>query len=268
MIARQAIRSGTDMLETLARGGYAARGLVFLIIGYFAFRAAFATGRAMDSKDAIEQIFGSTFGGIMICALVVALVAFSLWRFGQSLLDVDDHGTGAKGLAVRAGLFGSAITYGALAFYAASIVIGYGSSSDGGSGGLVAKAYEAGFGRAATYLIGAVFAGVGGAHIVKGAKAGFMKYMSIPERYCRWLKPVCQFGLIARGMTFLVIALLLFTGAASYREGDSPGLRAALEAMDSWPFGWLLLSLTGLGLIAFGLYGITEAFFRRVELDE
>ena len=53
-------------------------------------------------------------------------------------------------------------------------------------------------------------------------------------------------------MTFVVIAGLLVTGAAGYSSGDTPGLDAALQEISGWSFGWLFLSLTGLGLIAFG----------------
>ncbi|SKA13268.1 DUF1206 domain-containing protein [Consotaella salsifontis] len=269
MSQREIVRSGADVVEVLARGGYGARGLVFLIIGGFAFRAAYASGRAMDSKDALQEIFGSPFGTITLAVLAVALTAFVIWRIAQSLFDADHHGTDVKALAIRAGLFASAVTYGALALWTVKHVIGLASSSDGGSSeGFITKAYEAGFGQAATYLAGAVVACVGLAIIVKGIKAGFLKYMSLPNAHSSWIVPICRIGLIARGITFLVIAFLFVRGAASYSSGETPGLSAALEAIASWPFGWALLSAMGLGLIAFGIYGIVEAFFRRVELDD
>lgn len=252
-------------LRHAARAGYVARGAVFLIIGYFAFRAAFASGEAMDSKDAVGQIAGSAFGTILLGLLVLALSCFAAWRIVQVVFDVDHHGTDTKGLFVRVGLIFSALAYGALAFYAASLLIGM--ARGGGSNGLVAKAYEAGYGVWLTYLIAAGMAAAGAAHIFKGAKAGFEKYMEIPEGVRSWLTPVCQFGLIARGVTFLVLAGLLFSGAASYASGDTPGLDTALAAMEGWSYGWALLSLTGLGLMAFGIYALAEALYRRINIE-
>ena len=264
-------QDGKGWLTTAARAGYAARGLVFLIVGYFAFRAAFATGEAMDTEDAIEVIAGSGFGALLLGAMVIALAAFCGWRLIQVLMDVDNHGTDAKGLFVRAGLAISAFSYGALAIFAVTMLIGSGSSGGGGGGGkqsVIAYAYEQGYGVWLTYLIAAGMAAAAIAHIVKAVKAGFEKYMAIPQDR-RWLlKPVCQFGLIARAVTFVVIAGLLVTGAAGYSSGDTPGLDAALQEISGWSFGWLFLSLTGLGLIAFGIYSIAEAIYRRINMPD
>lgn len=268
MSSTQYLRDNREWLERAARAGYFARGAVFLIIGYFAFRAAFASGSSMGSQDAVDQIAGASIGMVLLWLLVMALAFFAIWRVIQSLFDVDRHGTDAKGLAVRAGLLGSAVAYGALAFYAGSLAVGSdGQSSGSGAGSnLIGKAYEAGYGVWLTYAIAVVVIGVGAAHIYKGAKAGFEKYMSIPLKYRDWLKPVCQFGLIARGLTFFVIAFLLFKGASAY-SGGAPGLEDALNAIASWSYGWLLLSLTGLGLIAFGVYGVTEGIYRRINVE-
>ncbi|MAU98412.1 MAG: hypothetical protein CMP81_21440 [Fulvimarina sp.] len=263
-------QDGKGWLTTAARAGYAARGLVFLIVGYFAFRAAFAAGEAMDTEDAIEVIAGSGFGALLLGAMVIALAAFCGWRLIQVLMDVDNHGTDAKGLFVRAGLAISAFSYGALAIFAVTMLIGSGGGGGGGGGkqSVIAYAYEQGYGVWLTYLIAAGMAAAAIAHIVKALKAGFEKYMAIPEDRRRLLKPVCQFGLIARAVTFVVIAGLLVTGAAGYSSGDTPGLDAALQEISGWSFGWLFLSLTGLGLIAFGIYSIAEAVYRRINMPD
>ncbi|MBP0614863.1 DUF1206 domain-containing protein [Jiella mangrovi] len=263
---------GKDWLKTAARAGYAARGLVFLIVGYFSFRAAFASGEAMDTKDAIEVIAGSGFGAVLLAAMVLALAAFAIWRLIQVVMDVDDHGNGAKGLFVRFGLLISAFSYGGLAVYATTLLIGSASGGEeggsSGKSGAIAYAYEQGYGVWLTYLIAAGMAAAAIAHLVKAAKAGFEKYMALPEDR-RWLlKPICQFGLSARALTFIVLAVLLASGAAGYQSGDTPGLDAALQEISGWSFGWAFLSLTGLGLIAFGVYSITEAVYRRIEMPD
>ena len=257
-----------DAMRKAARAGYAARGAVFLIVGYFAFRAAFAAGRAMSMKDAVDTIAGSIFGTALLALLVLSLAAFTAWRLIQVFFDVDRHGTDAKGLFVRAGLLVSAFAYGGLAAYAASILFGLGSGSGGGGAdSVIAAAYEAGYGRWLTLAVAVGMAAAGVAHLVKGFKAGFEKFMNIPGRIETWLKPLCQFGLIARGVTFFVLAGLLFTGVVSYTAGSKPGLETALREVSSWSFGWVLLSVIGAGLMAFGLYAVAEAIYRRVRVE-
>lgn len=256
-----------DWLRKAARAGYVARGLVFLIIGYFAFRAAYATGTAMGTEGAVDTVAGSAFGTVALSALVTALACFTVWRLIQMYFDVDEHGLDPKGVFARLGLLISAFAYGGTAFYAASVLAGIRSDGGGGSG-VVAAAYDAGYGVWITYLVSLGMAVAGAAHIYKGIIAGFEKYMTIPADKRAWLRPVCRFGLIARGVTFFVLAGLLFTGAVSYGEGDTPGLEAALQAMSNWTFGWVLLSLTGLGLIAFGIYACVEALYRRIHIEK
>jgi hypothetical protein len=80
----------------------------------------------------------------------------------------------------------------------------------------------------------------------------------------RWLKPLSRFGLSARGVVFLIIAALIFSGGLAYEAQDRPGLTDALRAVQGYPFGWLILLVIALGLLAFGLYSLAEARFRHV----
>tara|TARA_R110002020_G_scaffold27482_2_gene88535 strand:- start:305 stop:1144 length:840 start_codon:yes stop_codon:yes gene_type:complete len=265
---------GRGWLRRAARVGYFARGLVYMIIGYFAFRAAFATGSALDSKDAIEVIAGAGFGSILLIVTILGLFAFAAWRVIQAIWDIDDHGSGLKGYGVRAGMLVSAIATAALALYAVTLLTGFsvggGGEGDGGGAkaGVIAYAYEQGYGLWLTYLVAAGIAAAAIGYMVKGIMAKFEEYMSIPQDK-RWiLKPVCQFGLVARSAVFLVIAGLLVTGASGYSKGDTPGVHSALVEISSWSYGWLLLALTGLGLIAFGISAFTEGAYRRIILPD
>ena len=266
---------GRDWLRKAARVGYFARGLVYLIIGYFAFRAAFASGSALDTKDAIEVIAGANFGSVLLVVMIVGLLAFAAWRVVQAVWDIDDHGSGFKGYGVRGGMIVSASATIALALYAVTLLTGFsvGGGSGGGDGGgakagVIAYAYEQGYGLWLTYIIAAALAAAAIGYAVKGVMAKFEEHMSIPEDKRWFLKPVCQFGLIARSAVFLVIAGLLATGAAQYSSSDTPGIHSALVEISSWSYGWLLLSLTGLGLIAFGISSFTEGAYRRIVLPD
>ncbi len=130
------VRDHRDAIEKGARLGYLARAAVFIVIGTFAFRTAFATGGTLSEEEAIGRIVASPFGGVLLVLLVVALPCFALWRFIQAIFDADGYGTNAKGIATRIGRFFSGLTYLFLSIYAASLLFGL-STGGGGGGGLL-----------------------------------------------------------------------------------------------------------------------------------
>ncbi len=96
--------------------------------------------------------------------------------------------------------------------------------------------------------------GVAGSQAKKAWSGSFLRFLSLPPAHARWMTAVCRFGIAARAVVFLALAVLLFTGASRWSPDHMPGLEDALVAIGSWPHGALLLSGTGLGLIAFGAY--------------
>jgi Mn2+/Fe2+ NRAMP family transporter len=252
----------------LARSGYAARGVVYLIIGIFAFTAGIGSGKTVGTKGAIEQLLGQPFGETLLWIMVVGLVAYVAWRVTQAITDPEGHGTDAKGLMIRAGLLGSAVTYTLLALFTLGLLgSSLGSSGGGGSSGgdflsgLLGWKYS----NYLVYVIALIPLGVGIAHIIKGWKAKFEKYFYASEHVMKWVRPISRTGLIARGVAFLIVAAMLFSGGTRYEPTDPPGLEDALNALQSLPFGTLWLSLIGLGLAAFAIYSFSEAIWRRID---
>jgi hypothetical protein len=258
-------------IEPLARAGLATRGLVYLIIGGFAVFAAFGSTRAEGTEGAFATILSQPFGQILLGLVAVGLVGFAVWRLVQAYFDTDDHGGGAKGLAIRAGMVGSGLIHLGLALLAAGMVLGWDSGSGGGgdpTGGWIAAIYEAGFGRYLTWGAAAVVAIVGAVQLWKGYKASFEEYFrQCPPDVMGWVRPLGRAGFIARGVTFLIIASLIFYGGLRYGSvegGSTPGLADALTAVEGYSYGWLVLLAIALGLIAFALYSLAEARYRRI----
>ena len=262
-------------IEPLARAGYATRGVVYLIIGGFAVFAAFGPSRAEGTEGAFATILSQPFGQILLWLVVVGLVGFAAWRFVQAWLDTDGHGGGAKGMAIRTGMVGSGLVHVGLALLAASMVLGWNSGSGGGGAGgsdptgrWIGAMYEAGFGQYLTWAVAAVVAVVGVAQLWKGYKATFEPHFRrCPQDVMEWVRPLGRAGFMARGVTFLIIASLIFYGGLRYggsEGGSTPGLADALAAVEGYSFGWLILLAIALGLIAFGLYSLAAARYRRI----
>ncbi|VVP83313.1 hypothetical protein PS910_02174 [Pseudomonas fluorescens] len=258
-------------LVLFARSGYAARGALYLIIGIFALLAALDSSKPKDSHKSLEALLSQPFGHVLVGLMVAGLLAFAAWRVLQALRDVDNHGTKLKGLMIRAGLLAGGMVNGALALFALGLLIsGIRSSGDSGNGktrDLLAHLLSWEHSNLLVYVVALVPLGVGIVHIIKGWRATFERYFEADEEVMRYVRPVSRFGLIARGVVLIEIALLLMISGSIYKAMDPPGMKEALDALQNLPAGGLILLVIALGMIAFSIYSFSEAAWRRINMD-
>lgn len=260
--------SPSRILILLARAGYAARGIVFIIVGALAFLAALGPrGEAPGTRGALQELLAQPFGDALLAVVAVGLLAFALWRFVQGGADVDRHGSDAIALIIRAALIVSGIVYLALLTFAVSLLLGNGGGAgeDAAARDWTARLMAMPFGR---WLVAAVGLGVvvtGFATAFKGWKGKFERRLDLPAHARSWAVPVSRFGLVARGFVFALVGGFVIVAAWSFNADEARGLAGALAMLQRQPHGWLLLGVTAAGLAAFGVYGLIEAFWRRID---
>lgn len=269
---------GTSAAGRLAcRIGYAAHGVVYLLIGVLAVDAATSGGgeQASGSKEAITQLGTGMVGTILLTALALGLLGYSFMRLWQGLGNPADHGDDAKGIGKRIGRVASGLGRAALALYAISLAFGWslgggGGSDGGGSGGasdLTSQVMDVTGGR---WLIGIVGAGimVGGLNqLVRAIKASFLDELRLPPGARRWVEPLGRFAYASRFLVFLIVGGFVLTAAVQYDSSEARGLGGALRELRRQPFGPWLLASVGAGLIAFavlrGIYARYAIFSRQ-----
>jgi hypothetical protein len=246
-----------------AKMGYSARGAIYLVIGGLAVMTATgAGGEITDTRGAILTVLQQPFGYALLILLIIGLCGYSVWRLIQSIQDTDGHGTSLKGLSIRLALFGSSITHGLLALWAISVLLGRSDAPTDTAGFLGSTSGQIIFG-----IAGIICVIAGAAHIYKGWKAGYERYMYLPPHTQVWARPVCRFGLIARGAVWCIVGWFCMDSALKAQQAEVKGIDEALSILQQSDHGpWLLLVVAS-GLFAFGVYSCLEAIFRRINTN-
>src|SRR6476661_6833659 len=81
MGATVGLRKASPALVMAGRAGYAAKGVVYIVIGALAAKAAAGSGgRATDSKGALVEIGDGPFGTLALVLIGVGLLGYMTWR--------------------------------------------------------------------------------------------------------------------------------------------------------------------------------------------
>jgi hypothetical protein len=250
-----------------ARIGYAAKGLVYAVLGVLALLAAFGEGgRLTDSKGAVEAIGSQPFGTFLLWAVAVGMVCYAGWNAIRAALDPEHKGSEPKGIAKRIGYGFSAVVHFGLALYAAQLAYGSGSSS-GGTQTWVAKLLDLPFGAVLVGIAGAVAIFFGATQIFKAAKGRVgEQYANAPlaPNVRRISRRIARVGVFARGLVFPVIGFSLLVAAWKHDPGQADGFGEALSTFARQPFGAFLLTFVAAGLLAYGVHLFFVARYGRL----
>lgn len=254
-----------SLIEPVARVGFTARGAVYIVMGVLAAGVAIGEGgRTTDAKGAVQEVGRFHAGGFLLIFLAVGLLAYAVWRVAQAVLDLDDKGRKPKGLAVRAAYLGSALIHVGLAMTAA----GFGITSGSGSARKwVAQALSEPGGVWAVALAGAIVIGSGLYQFYKAWKAKFEKRLKLSQMSSgaqTWARRIGQFGLAARGVTFLIVGWFLIRAALNVSSSEVKDVGDALRVLQAQPYGAWLLGIVACGLISYGLLSLVEARYRQI----
>lgn len=258
-------------LDIFARIGFAAKGVVYILIGVLAIQVALGRrGETEGSQGALSSLADEPFSQVILILLAIGLAAYVLWRLATSILDVDGVGSGAVGILKRIGYFVSALSYGALTVLAIQLAAGRPEGQNGDSREeWTARLMATDGGTWIVGLVGVAIVAVGAYQIYRGVRAAYMnRYdaegMSASERI--WAKRAGRVGHAARGVTFGIVGVLLIRAAIESDPDDAEGIGGALAALAAQPYGRWLLGIVAVGFVSYGIYCFFRARYRRFEL--
>ena len=259
--ARRAARGSTA--HFVARAGLTARGFIYILVGWVAALVAlgFSSNEA-DQQGALRLLAGTTYGRVSLWLLGLGFAAYALWRLSQAAFGVSDE----PGAGPRLKSLARAVIYAGLSYLTFTVIAGTDRSESGQQQDVTATVMQHPAGRVLVGVAGLVVVGCGIALVVEGARKKFMRHLRLAEMGARTRRGVELLGItgtIARGLVFALAGVLVIVAAVTRRAAESGGIDKALLTLRDQPFGEVLMLLAALGLIAFGVYGLGEARWRK-----
>ena len=178
------------------------------------------------------------------------------------------HGTeGSDTGFERAAALASGLSYGALCAIAIEILLGAG----GGSAVNPKKSTAGVFGwPAGTWIVGIVGCVMIGAGLYQGYRGLTKKFLDdskveeMGPAVKEWIGRLGTIWHLARMVVLGLIGIFLIRAAIDYNPNKAVGLDGALAKIVHRSYGPFLLGIVATGLIAFALYSLSDARYRRI----
>jgi hypothetical protein len=237
--------------------------VVYLLIGILALLLAQgASGKHVDQKGALAEVLSHAYGGVLVAVLAFGFFGYALWRLSEAAFGVTGEGRKASARLKSAA---RGIAYLVLTFTAVSALRGSTQTQASQQESLTARSMTFTGGRLLVGLVGAVVIAAGAAMLVEGVQLTFLRYFkAVPPQVHDLVVHLGRIGTIGRGVVFVLIGGLLVSAAWTLDPGRAGGMDAAVRTLLQQPFGQALGVAVALALIAFGIYGLAEARYRRV----
>lgn len=258
--------AGQPKTSQFMRIGYLSKGCLYLLIGLLASRSALLPrAEAGGSYSALVALVDQPFGKFLLILLGIGLLGYVLRRFLQVALNPQHQKISFKQILQRLGYFMSGCSYLGVSYSALMLIIGLGESDDTLED-LASELFDQPFGNWLVGLIGLGIISVGLSYCygaVTGSYVSDLKSAQLHHRFEAWVIGFGKVGVAARGIAFILIGAFFIEAAVLFQAQPAGGLKGSLQRLAELPYGSLWLGLIGLGLIAYSLYMIVAARYRR-----
>jgi hypothetical protein len=243
-------RAENGVPEALARFGFFARGLVYVLMGAVAARVALLQrGHATGPVDALARTLTGWTGGLLLAVVAAGLFAFVLFRAAQCVRT--------RRRFAQIGYAGSALGNLFLAISAVRILFHLHAGEDAaGLRELGSRLVSTAWGRGALELGGAITVIAGGVEMVRALldrlPADFTAAI-MARGQKGWTTVLARVGVFAHGAVIAVAGYSVFRAGIESNPRALSGTEAALRTIMRADTGLVLFALVAAGLLAYGL---------------
>lgn len=247
-----------NTLEAMTRIGFAARGVMYLLIGYLALK----TGSSSGSGGALDYLNGGA-GKLLLGLMATGFMGYGLWRLSEAVVDTEGNGSDTEGIFKRAGGFISGVIHLGLAVYSIKIIAGGQPKSGNGAEQGAATALALPGGQTVLTIVAIMLFATGVYQFVKAAQLSFLRH--VDQRVARegWVRWSGRLGYAARGAVFLIISNFLWNAARQESAQQAGSTGEAIQSLS----GTTQIAVAA-GLMLFGVFSLIEARYRRINNPE
>ena len=259
-----------DWLVSVARFGYAVRGVVFLAIGVVAVAVAVGLAEHPRGSSGIVRLAARLpLGDSIVLVMALGFLSYAALNF-VGARNPERPDAGLHGLPLRAADALTGAVYVGLAAAAVGVL-----AFPAGSTGLDTEAWVA---RVLRLPLGEALLGGGGIMLL--GSGAYLAYKSVAHPFGsrldrRALPPVAlrlvvaaaRLGTAMRAVIFGVCGWLLIRAAAESAPEHAGGIGRAVTALGDSACGSLLVGLVGVGFVAYGAYQLVKARYRRMVIE-
>ena len=258
-------------VRSAARFGHLAIGSIYIVLGVVTF-AAILDGdvRTVGFQGALRRVLESRAGVAFLVAIGLGLLADGVWQGLRAAFNTDMADPGFRGYLDRGSWVVSGLIHLGLGLVAIKLAMGVGQ-----------KPNESQLKRWTEFIMPMQFGGwpVASAGIIAIVVGILFIRRAVRDDIDRWLdlSPLIwpfrllvialgRFGVAVRGAVFIVGGMLLLLAAEHMNPQEVHGLGGTLRKIESQQYGRLLLACVALGFIAYGIFELARARYRRIRI--
>jgi hypothetical protein len=265
--ARQAVRKVSPWIARFARFGLVAKGFVYLVIGWLALRVAIiGGGKFVDQRGAMRDVLHHTFGTVMLALLALGLFGFMTWTLARALLNPERLPHEAKGYFKRVGWLFTAVAYGGLGVAAVRLLVGVHVDAHPTRDWTRLLMSEP-LGKWLVVAIGIGFVVYGVFRLYTAKRCTSSDDLLLDDVAARArvvIVALVWLGEVSRAVVFTTIGVFAISAGWHANPSEAKGVAEALGYLAHKPYGPILLGIVAAGLMAYGLYQLVEARYRRI----
>jgi hypothetical protein len=257
-----------DVLEPVARLGYASKAVIYGIVGVLAALTAVNRGGLItDTSGALRIVLTRPFGRLLLTVLAIGLCGYAAWRLLDAVMDPDRAGASPGGLVTRIGNAVRGCVYGALGLEAFRLLRGLGGSNRNQAELWTARIFDWPLGEYAVGIAGAIVAIYGGSELwqaIRGRHDHKLDWSPIPYTLRPLLGKISRFGVAIRGCLVATLGVFLLRAALTHDPNQAAGARESMLRLGGVFDGRWFLALVAVGVMAYAVDQAIHARCRRI----